>query len=209
MAAAVAYRFTTDLNPDGSVKFPFPAQIEDAKCAVRFLRAKASVYHIDPTSIGAMGTSAGGHLALLLGLTANVASLEGTGGNPQESSAVQAVVNWSGPTDLASLYTTTKAPNLPESIVSLIGGVPSMVPAKASAASPVSYVSSAGAPVITFHGKNDTTVPYAQATLLDTTMLKQGASHTLVGLIGVDHDFNSVDVVARGKTFAFLDQKLK
>jgi len=92
VAVSVGYR----LAPDAV----FPAQIEDAKTAVRFLRAHADKYHIDKDRIGAMGWSAGGHLACLLGLTDPKAGLEGTE-CPKESSRVLAVVDYFGPTDLA------------------------------------------------------------------------------------------------------------
>src|SRR5579885_3546866 len=81
-------------------RYRFPAQIQDAKCAVRWLRANAPRYQIDSERIGALGFSAGAHLALLLGLTEAQDGLEGDGGNPEQSSRVQAVINISGPTDL-------------------------------------------------------------------------------------------------------------
>ena len=80
---------------------PFPAQIEDCKGAVRFLRAHAADYGIDPARIGAWGESAGGHLAALLGTSGGAPAVEGTvGGNADQSSRVQAVCDWFGPTDL-------------------------------------------------------------------------------------------------------------
>jgi acetyl esterase/lipase len=78
----------------------WPAQIEDVKCAVRYLRAHAKELNIIPDKIGAAGDSAGGHLSLLLGLMDPKDGLEGTGGNPEQSSKVQAVVNFYGPTDM-------------------------------------------------------------------------------------------------------------
>ena len=88
---------------------PWPAQIEDAKCAVRFLRANAQALHIDPTRIGAIGASAGGHLAGMLGLTGAQTSFD-EGGNLDRSSAVEAVVDEYGPTDLTSpVWSTSKA----------------------------------------------------------------------------------------------------
>ncbi|MDQ2805992.1 MAG: alpha/beta hydrolase [Chloroflexota bacterium] len=89
--AAVDYR----LAP----RYPWPAPINDAKCALRFLRSHAAQYQIDPDHIGVWGDSAGGHLAALLGLAGPTAGLEGDGGWPGVSSAVQAVVTMSAPTD--------------------------------------------------------------------------------------------------------------
>src|SRR6266849_5774019 len=83
---------------------PFPAALEDCKCAVRWLRAHAKEYNIDPQHIGAYGNSAGGHLALLLGMVGKEAALEGDGPYQEESSLVQAVVSDSGPIDLLYQY---------------------------------------------------------------------------------------------------------
>src|SRR5690606_16387149 len=85
-----------------------PAAIEDVKCAVRWLRAHAEKYRVDPKRIGAVGHSAGGHLSLMLGLTDEKARLEGSGGHPSQSSKVQAVVNVFGPTDLKHLSETSE-----------------------------------------------------------------------------------------------------
>src|SRR5207244_11706124 len=79
----------------------WPAQIEDVKCAVRYLRANADKYGIDRDRFGAIGFSAGAHLSMLLGTMDKKDGLEGSGGNPNESSKVQAVVSYFGPTDLA------------------------------------------------------------------------------------------------------------
>src|SRR5205823_333626 len=86
----------------------FPACVEDCKAAVRWLRANAGKYRIDPGRIGAVGLSAGGHLACLLGVTTPGDGLEGTGGNSDRSSAVQAVVSFAGPTDLTAEELWTK-----------------------------------------------------------------------------------------------------
>ena len=80
----------------------FPAQIEDCKAAVRWLRANAAKYRINPERIGVVGFSAGGHLASMLGVTSRNDGLEGTGGNPGQSSRVQAVVSFFGPTDFST-----------------------------------------------------------------------------------------------------------
>ena len=82
----------------------FPAQIHDAKAAIRWVRANAKKYHVDPNRIGVTGGSAGGHLSLLVGLTDPASNLEGDSGNPEQSSRVQAVVNVFGPTDMAVCY---------------------------------------------------------------------------------------------------------
>src|SRR6185312_16329435 len=87
----------------------FPAQIEDCKAVVRWLRANAEKYHINPQRIGAFGFSAGAHLACLLGVTSKDEGLDGNGGNAEQSSAVQAVVSFFGPTDLADAELSKEA----------------------------------------------------------------------------------------------------
>ena len=87
--ASVEYRFSQEA--------PFPAQIFDAKSAIRFLRAHAGEYQLDPARVGAWGTSSGAHLAALLGTSADVKELEGDLGNTDQSSRVQAVVDCYGP----------------------------------------------------------------------------------------------------------------
>jgi pectinesterase len=96
VVATVSYRRASDA--------PFPAQIHDVKCAVRWLRSQAGKYAIDPDRIAAVGYSSGGHLASLLGTTADDPALEGNLGSAGQSNRVQAVVNCYGPTDLARLY---------------------------------------------------------------------------------------------------------
>ncbi|HEV3142959.1 MAG TPA: alpha/beta hydrolase, partial [Gemmataceae bacterium] len=94
VAVTVSYRFSPAAK--------FPAQIEDCKAAVRWLRANAKKYRVNPERIGAFGYSAGGHLACLLGTTDKNDGLEGSGGNPDQSSRVQAVVSYFGPTDFTT-----------------------------------------------------------------------------------------------------------
>src|SRR5262249_18458655 len=98
----------------------FPAQIEDCKAAVRWLRANAGKYHVDPRRIGSVGFAAGAHLACLLGVTKKDDGLEGKGGNPEQSSAVQAVVSFFGPTDLTQAVWSKEAQT--KNLVPLLGG---------------------------------------------------------------------------------------
>ncbi len=93
--ASINYRLSQEAK--------FPAQIEDCKAAIRFLRANAKKYNLDPDHFGVWGASAGGHLVALLGTTGGVKELEGDGPNKEESSAVQAVVDWFGPTDMLQM----------------------------------------------------------------------------------------------------------
>ena len=95
------------LNYRLAPQYRWPAQIEDVKCAIRFLKAKAGLYNLDPARIGLWGASAGGHLVSLAGLAGPEAGLEGKGGYPEQSSSVQAVVDMFGPTD----FTIAPDPN--------------------------------------------------------------------------------------------------
>src|SRR5205809_22309 len=137
--ASIDYRLTTTA--------PFPAQIEDCKAAVRWLRANASTYHLDPDHIGVWGHSAGGHLAALLGTSGGVRELEGTGDNMSYSSRVQAVWVVSGPSDLLRLYQeasqspTGKSGKAMSAVAALVGGSAEQNQTNAIAASPIRYVS--------------------------------------------------------------------
>jgi acetyl esterase/lipase len=169
----------------------FPAQIHDCKGAVRWLRANAQRYDLNPNKIGVFGSSAGGHLAALLGTSGEVENLEGNiGGNLSFSSIVQAVCDWYGPTNLLTIM------NYPSSIDhslaaspegKLIGGAIKDNIDKAIAASPITYVSKDDPPFLIMHGTQDMTVPFHQSVELDSAYKKinhdvlfipqQGAGH--------------------------------
>jgi acetyl esterase/lipase len=207
VAVTVQYRLT-DPDKDGKAKNPFPAQIEDVKCAVRWLRANAEKYHIDPHRIGATGESAGGHLSLMLGVTGSAKQLEGTGGNPDASSQVQAVVNYYGPTDLARMYGAN--PRVDSILRTLIGGTPQERAEGYQAASPATYVTKDVCPILTLHGTTDSVVPVDQATFFDAVMKKAGGTSEVMLLEGQGHGFQGADLQkARKAMFAFFDQHLK
>ncbi|MGN6546020.1 MAG: alpha/beta hydrolase fold domain-containing protein [Aureliella sp.] len=189
VAATISYRlmkFDQEKKETTTAEPRFPTQIHDAKAAVRWLRANAGKYRLDTDRIGVTGESAGGHLSLLVGLTDAKADLEGSGGNPDQSSRVHAVVNVFGPTDMAKCYETSSVAWI---FRLFMGGTPEEVPAVYQAASPVTYVSSDDPPVLTIHGDKDALVPIAQAKLLDEKMKAAGAEHTLLLLKGQGHGF--------------------
>src|SRR5205823_10181752 len=114
-SASVEYRF--------SDKAIFPAQIQDCQAAIRFLRANAKKYKIDPERIGVWGGSAGGHLVALLGTSGYIKELEGKGGHPDQSSRVSAVCDFCGPTDLIKIVgNSEKAAQ--GAVGKLLGGAP-------------------------------------------------------------------------------------
>ncbi len=164
---------------------PFPAQIEDCKAAVRWLRANASTYHLDPDHIGAWGTSAGGHLAALLGTSGGVPELEGSGDNMQYSSRVQAVCDVAGPADLPAM--PNFGPKRIAAIEGLLGGPLEKDKAKAIAASPIHYVSKDDPPFLIVHGQGDRVVPVEQAQRFYEELRKTGVNATLKILPQVGH----------------------
>ncbi|MBU8785326.1 MULTISPECIES: prolyl oligopeptidase family serine peptidase [Bacillus] len=157
VVASVQYR--------GSGEAVFPAQLHDVKTAVRFLKANASRFNIDPGRVGVWGDSSGGHLALLLGLTEGIEEFEGNEYR-HVSSKVHAVADWFGPTDLLSMSKYPSifdhdSPDSPES--KLIGGAVQENRERARKASPIHYVHKDAPPILIMHGDQDDTVPYEQS----------------------------------------------
>ena len=170
MAATISYRLMQfdESKKETTTATPiFPAQIHDAKAAIRWVRANAKKYHVDPNRIGVTGGSAGGHLSLLVGLTDPSSNLEGDSGNPDQSSRVQAVVNVFGPTDMTFCHEKSSVAWI---FRLFMGGTPSEAAERYKAASPLTYVSEDDPPVLTLHGTEDTLVPVEQARLLDKRM---------------------------------------
>jgi acetyl esterase/lipase len=174
----------------------WPAQIHDAKAAIRWVRANASRYGLDAERIGVLGRSAGGHLALLLGASGDVPELEGdVGGHAGVSSRVAAVANFFGVAELLAMIgppsdvDRTRA-DAPEAL--LLGGPLRENVEKAKAASPLRYVSPNDPPVLTVHGTLDRMVPYDQAVRLDAALRAAGVPSYLVRVEGGGHgDFGS------------------
>lgn len=188
-------------------KFQFPAQIQDARSAVRYLRANAKNYGIDRDRIAAAGFSAGGHLALLLGLAEKVDGWD-AGANLDQSSRVQCVVDFFGPADL-SLYAVS--PAVEDAYMVPVFGKACKTDAEIyKKASPVTYVSKTAPPVLIFHGTFDFIVPIIHSETLQKKLKDAGATAELITVNGEGHGWN-------GKTLArttndalkFLDANLK
>jgi acetyl esterase/lipase len=187
---------------------PYPAQIEDCKAAIRWLRANAKTYNLDPNHIGVWGASAGGHLVALLGTTGSVKELEGKGGNLDQSSRVQAVVDFFGPTDLTKMGGSHDRPDSPEA--KLIGGPVQENKEKAAKANPITYAGKDAAPFLILHGDKDNTVPYSQSELLVDALKKAGVEVTLKKIEGAGHggrDFSNPE--NRKLIEEFFDRHLK
>lgn len=166
----------------------FPAQIEDVKCAIRFLRAHSKDYNLDPKRIGVWGSSAGGHLVALLGTTDAKAGLEGKGGWPDQSSRVQAVVDLFGPADL-----TVEFPGGNARIAQTVFGARSTKDEVMKRASPVTYVSRDDPPFLILHGESDLLVPLSQSEILHERLKKAGVQSKLVVVKNAGHGFRPVD----------------
>ncbi len=170
----------------------FPAMIEDAKCAVRFLRAHAKDFNLDTARIGVMGDSSGGHLVALLGLTYDSAGFEGEGWTDQ-SSRVQAVVDLYGPTDFAngnSNFITLKL------IQDAFGATNTTDPILKSA-NPVTYVSSRAPPFLILHGDHDNLVDLQQSAELDARLKAAGADSTFVVITNLAHGYVPLGLKSR------------
>lgn len=176
VAVTIDYRLT-DVKENGKTKYLFPAQIYDVKAAIRWLRANAKKYRVDPARIGVVGFSSGGHLALLAGLTVPADGLEGEGGNDGYSSQVQAVVDMAGMVEATSFYRDT---NVPERLALLVGGTPAEVPEQYKIVSPITYVRPGSPPLIVFQGQFDTSCPPSQSEMLVAKAKEAGVPVTLV-----------------------------
>jgi acetyl esterase/lipase len=165
---------------------PFPAALEDCKCAVRWLRAHAKDYRIDPGHIGAYGNSAGGHLALLLGMVGKDAGFEGDGPHREESSLVQAVVSDSGPLDLLYQY---RHDRLKEVVSQFMGGPPEGERAALyRKASPSGRIGPDTPPTLLIYGGADDQVPVETADQFVTDLGHAGLNDvSYYRLAYVDH----------------------
>lgn len=164
---------------------PFPAQIQDCKCAIRFLRAHAEAWGLDSDRIGVWGESAGGHLVDLLGATEGVAEFEGDGGWQEYSSRVNAVCTWYSPAKLEDMPQKEN----PVSAMLLGNPTPEELPKKLAWASPVSYLHKEMPPFLVMHGDADTLVPKEQSILLYQGLLELGAPVEFHLIPGQGHGF--------------------
>lgn len=179
----------------------WPAQIHDCKAAIRWLRANAKKYNLDPNKIGVTGTSAGGHLVAMLGTTGDTPNLEGPLGEyVKESSRVQCVVDQFGPTDLLAMGGSHNNPNSPES--KLVGGAVQEMQKVAREASATTHVSKDDPPFLLIHGTDDRVVPFNQSELLHEALQKAGVESVLVPVQGGGHgNFGTSDVTQRMRQF--------
>jgi acetyl esterase/lipase len=165
---------------------PYPAALEDCQCAVRWLRAHAKDYHLDPDHIGAYGNSAGGHLAMLLGMAGKDARLDPDAPYPEQSSRVQAVVSDSGPIDLVEQY---RSGVLRQVCVQFMGGPPEGERAAAyKRASPSQHITQETPALLLIYGVDDAQVPVDTADSFVRALGQAGLKDvTYIRLAHVDH----------------------
>lgn len=212
--AGINYRLSQD-----SV---FPAQLNDCKAAIRFLRANAHKYNIDPDRIGVWGSSAGGYLSALLGTTGGIMTsvsgdvamdIEGVvGGYFEVSSRVQAVCDFYGPTDFLKMDGFHLQPRSNEAL--LIGGPLRKNADRCILANPIRYVSPDDPPFFIAHGTKDPVVPFNQSELLNKALRqvfaqnrKEVVFYPVKDAIHGGNAFNSDALLKR--VVAFFDRNLK
>jgi acetyl esterase/lipase len=184
-----------------ALESPFPAQLHDAKAAVRYLRAHADELGISSERIGVMGESAGAHIAALVGLTAHRPDLEGPHGVIGVSSAVDVVVDWYGPADLATMPHGALPPSIAAKLPPEMATPPEehltrgLEGAALADASPVTHVTPDAPPFLLVHGTADWLVPYAQSEQLAAALEAAGVPVELVPVEGAEHIFDGHDDV--------------
>lgn len=199
VAATISYR----LAP----MHQFPAAVHDTKAAVRWLRANAAKYGINPDRIGVTGGSAGGHLAQFLGVTAGVKEFEGVD-NPGFSSAVTCVVNVYGPSDFTKSY--GKSVDAHIVLPMWLGGDVESARARHIQSSPLNWVNPNAAPTLIIHGTEDKYVAYEQAVWMRDRLTACGVSVELLTLEGAGHGFKGADAEkSEAALIAYFEQRLK
>jgi len=227
--ASVKYRLTSEAALYAGAPVTFPAQIHDIKAAIRYLRANAHLYNLDPRRIATRGESAGGHLAALAATSGGAAEIEGTiGGNLAYSSAVQACVDYFGPTDILHMNDDVTnppgsnidhdSPASPESKLigwtgpgQGIGNIKQNVNNPAAPypqlvqltqwANPITWVDPGDPPFFIAHGTADVVVPTAQSAKLDAALAAVGVVHNYTPVSGAGHGALGTAVDNAAQTF--------
>jgi acetyl esterase/lipase len=213
------------LNYRLSAEAAFPAAIQDVKSAIRFLRAHATEYGIDPSRAIVWGGSAGGHLAALAATTCGVKELEPASpaqASPesaalaQQSDCVQGAVTWYGIFDLATMAGPT--PGAAPPVIAKFLGCSGACPAdKLQSASPSHFIKADMPPFLLIHGAADKTVDPQQSTRFRDAVSAAGGSISLTMIPNVDHSFigqnaeatRDASLLALKRTFEFIDATFK
>lgn len=212
LASLAAEGFTVaslEYRLSGEAKFP--AQLQDAKAALRFLKDHAAQYHIDPTRVGIWGGSAGGHLTALTALTCHDTRLDP---NAAKDMCATAAVTWYGVFDFGKMAASKEAQS-PVATLLDCGGP--CTDDKIAAASPVTYIDAKDPPFLLIHGDDDKTVPVEQSHIAEAKFKAAGVSVQSIYIPGVDHSFigktpqatREATLRATNATFDFFHDKLK
>lgn len=198
----------------------FPANIYDVKAAVRFVKANADQFKLNPNKMVAWGGSAGGYLSTLLATSGPFALEDLSMGNEKEDCKIQAVVDWFGPTDFLKMDEQLKEANLgpqdhndagsPESLV--LGAQITTIPEKVKEANPITYITKDVPPFFIQHGSIDNIVPNGQSKLLYEALIKAGHEHQTVleYIKGASHGGPQFETKENlEKVFQFIDTYLK
>ncbi len=181
--ASVDYRLTPQA--------PFPANVHDIKGAIRFLRAEGPRLGIESSRMAIIGSSAGGHLAALVGVSSGVAALEGdVGGRANVSSSVQAIVSFFGASNLDTILSQSTEYGLrvrEPALQLLLGGLPVEKPALSRLASPVVHLDPKDPPILLIHGDADPQMPLQQSEEFERACTVAGVNATLHTLAGARH----------------------
>ncbi len=203
VAVSIDYRLTPGSK--------FPAQLHDLKCAVRWIRENAVLYKMDTRRIVAVGGSAGAHLVALLGATADHPEFEGEGGNPTQSSRIDAMVLHGGPYDFPNLVKAVSASPSAQttaslnSLAMLLGGPIETQRSAYVTASPVTYASRQTSPALLIHGKKDPIVPFSESTRFAERLRALGVPVTLMVIDDAGHaDFGGKPDAAALKFIEFV-----
>ncbi len=204
--AAVDYRLV-DAGRDTS-----PAQVADARCAVRYLRSHAAELGLDPKRFGALGYSAGGQISLMLGTAEDVPGLDAGCSDVETSPAVQVAIGYFAPVDMRPEARFSRAAN--HVITRLLGADRRRAPEAAALASPLVHVDGSDAATLLVHGTDDSVVPIEQARMMRSALARAGVPVRLVELEGAGHGFRLFGRGARLRpgtctTLAFLEATLR
>jgi acetyl esterase/lipase len=195
VVASTSYRLSGEAQ--------YPAAVSDIKCAVRWMRANAARHNIDPNKLAVLGGSAGGHLAMMTGYTADIAELEGNGGHTGVSSRVQAVANFYGPCDL----TVERAREAPE-CHAFFGKAYDEAPELYRQASPILQLTRDDPPTLIMHGTIDELVPIEQSDRLAKKLEELGIPCTYDRIEGWPHTMDMAAAINERFRF-FIDRFLE
>ncbi|MGO9601021.1 MAG: alpha/beta hydrolase fold domain-containing protein [Isosphaeraceae bacterium] len=177
----------------------WPLNIQDLQDAIRWVRQSAGTFHFNSTRIAAMGESAGANLANLLGTSSGSSGSNGS----ENSAAVEAVVSFSAPTELASLY--AESPLAGKAVAQFLGGTPTAIPATYRAASPVDQVGANDPPTFLVHGADDPLVPPSQSQEMAAALTQAGVPNQLVLVPRGGHNLDFPTMTSRSLLSQILE----